>query len=664
MTEITWTGAESTDFLDAGNWDVSTTPGFLDDVFINNAVANTPVVSTVASIASLEIGADLRVTGQLLVSGLTNVTGFSATLEFEAGSSSTLAQLEIGAFAVVTNSGNLVIGGLAASSGTGEGQLQNFGTLQLGGEMRGSLQNSGQVTIGAETTISGYDTVSFDAELRLNAALNIGFGRHTFGGAMEVTFSGNPLAQTGVFADGVLAIGLDSLVVDTTLAGAMSVGSERNLFHTSITAIDAFSVADFSVIGQHADFAYALRVIGIENFSSGVSLLALNSGATGGRAVLDQGASSRAVTLSINSRTGEGTIHGGSFAHDHASLLHGVDEVRGSSGNDSLSVTAGTAGFTFAGNGGDDTLQGGIGNDVLNGGSGDDSLIGGAGNDQLNGGIGTDAMAGGAGNDIYYISVASDVIQELSGGGVDQARTTVSYILATQVENALAIGSASINLTGNALENILTGNGADNALKGGLGNDKLYGGAGNDILNGGLGIDTMSGGDGNDLYYVNDILDRVIDSLGFDHARSSVTYTLTSGIEVGSIIGTDAVGMNGNALANRLTGNAAGNRLNGSLGDDTLTGGGGNDTLFGGAGSDVLVFKAGDGQDRVIDFVAFGTGSDRLDFHGHAQIVNFADLSANHMVQSGSNVVISSGTDRITLIGVNLTDLDAGDFLF
>ena len=51
------------------------------------------------------------------------------------------------------------------------------------------------------------------------------------------------------------------------------------------------------------------------------------------------------------------------------------------------------------GGSGDDTVEGGTGDDLLLGGSDDDSLDGGTGNDIVRGGSGDDTVLGGEGND-------------------------------------------------------------------------------------------------------------------------------------------------------------------------------------------------------------------------------------------------------------------------
>src|SRR5690606_19608326 len=72
-------------------------------------------------------------------------------------------------------------------------------------------------------------------------------------------------------------------------------------------------------------------------------------------------------------------------------LIGGVsdDTLDGGSGNDLL-----------AGNLGDDVLRGQSGNDSLQGGAGADTLDGGSGDDTLDGGVGSDDVNGGSGNDL------------------------------------------------------------------------------------------------------------------------------------------------------------------------------------------------------------------------------------------------------------------------
>ncbi|MDQ2082044.1 Ig-like domain-containing protein, partial [Xanthobacteraceae bacterium Astr-EGSB] len=128
---------------------------------------------------------------------------------------------------------------------------------------------------------------------------------------------------------------------------------------------------------------------------------------------------------------------------------------------------------TIAGNSAANVLGGGDGNDVLLGLAGADTLNGGEGNDYLDGGSGADAMTGGIGDDKYVVDDAGDVVTEAADGGIDLVYASIDYTLApsSNVENLTLIGSAAINGTGNAFDNMIEGNTAENILTGGGGND-------------------------------------------------------------------------------------------------------------------------------------------------------------------------------------------------
>jgi Ca2+-binding RTX toxin-like protein/type III secretion system FlhB-like substrate exporter len=243
-------------------------------------------------------------------------------------------------------------------------------------------------------------------------------------------------------------------------------------------------------------------------------------------------------------------------------------------GNAAANILSGGLGNDIlTGNAGADTLNGDGGDDVLNGGADNDVLFGGIGADKLDGGVGADVMDGGADNDLYTVdtwsddgnSANDDIVIELAGGGtIDQVNAFVTYKLTDQVERLVLSGTAAIDGTGNALDNLLTGNAAANQLWGGLGNDTLNANAGDDRLFGEDGIDSLDGGAGNDY----------------------------------------------------LDGGAASDTLLGKDGDDTLYGALGKDTLTGGLGADIFLFNFGDttqissSLDKITDFKS---GEDRID---------------------------------------------------
>ncbi|MDQ8700271.1 S8 family serine peptidase [Hyphomicrobium sp. LHD-15] len=136
----------------------------------------------------------------------------------------------------------------------------------------------------------------------------------------------------------------------------------------------------------------------------------------------------------------------------------------------------------------------------------------------------------------------------------------------------------------------------------------LSGTSGNDWIDGHGGADTMRGGKGNDIYVVDSIDDKVIESRsqGTDKVLSSVNYSLGSNVENLTLTGDGAINGTGNSYNNVINGNNAANVLKGGSGNDKLYGHGGNDTLLGESGNDTLY--GGDG----LDFLFGGTGNDTL----------------------------------------------------
>lgn len=283
-------------------------------------------------------------------------------------------------------------------------------------------------------------------------------------------------------------------------------------------------------------------------------------------------------------------------ASTDAAIFSGSDTFYGSSGIDVLRGYAGND--ILIGNGGNDRLAGETGNDTLDGGSG---------NDILNGGTGADRMSGGTGNDAYYVDNAGDVVMETSTlpTEVDSVASSVTYALGANIENLTLGGTAAINGTGNALNNLIIGNASNNILNGGAGNDQMSGGAGDDVLFGNIGADRMNGGTGNDTYYVDNAGDAVVETSTLpneiDKVISSVSYALSANVENLALTGTADINGTGNALNNTLTGNAGANVLSGGAGNDALVGGAGNDTLIGGTGLDTFAGGAGDDTYYVDD---------------------------------------------------------------
>jgi Ca2+-binding RTX toxin-like protein len=215
---------------------------------------------------------------------------------------------------------------------------------------------------------------------------------------------------------------------------------------------------------------------------------------------------------------------------------------------ENLTLT-GTTAINGTGNAGNNVITGNAANNILNGG---------AGNDTLNGDLGIDTLIGGTGNDIYLVDTTTDVITENIGGGTDTIQSSITFSLATltNIENLTLTGTAAINGTGNAGNNVITGNAANNILDGG---------AGKDILNGGLGTDTLTGGTGIDRFDYRNLANSVFNSVDvitdFNANAGNDLFLVTTARSVFSNAGTvttfDITGITTNLTTVNFGANAA-----------------------------------------------------------------------------------------------------------
>jgi len=285
-------------------------------------------------------------------------------------------------------------------------------------------------------------------------------------------------------------------------------------------------------------------------------------------------------------------------------------------------------------------------------------ILGNSGDNTLNGGAGADDLRGGDGNDTYLVDNAGDKVTEAVGKGSDTIQSSVTLDLTAgafagqEIENLTLTGTAAINGTGNALDNMIIGN---------SGNNTLTGGDGNDTLNGGLGNDTLIGGKGDDTYVVDSKSDVIVEASGqgLDTVLASVTYSIASYADVENLTltGTAAINGVGNALDNTLTGNSANNSLVGGAGNDLLDGGVGADTMDGGAGDDTFIVDnigdhvieslvgAGGGTDEVRSSVTFSLAS-------LANVENLTLTGSTNINATGNaldNVITgNSGNNKLT----------------
>jgi Ca2+-binding RTX toxin-like protein len=273
---------------------------------------------------------------------------------------------------------------------------------------------------------------------------------------------------------------------------------------------------------------------------------------------------------------------------------------------------------------GRNTLAGGIGNDTITGQAARDSILGGDGNDLIEtktpevtsngvaitinessipfntiGYTGNNTLDGGVGNDTIK---AGNITDQMIGGDGDDCLTG----LFTKADGG--VGNDTIDGSFIGTEAGLT-TGASITLIGGVGNDRLIGTTAPGVFN------YFNPGTGNDYVQLATTGDKLIGDMGGDDSLlalengttgSLIQDTLGNNTFLGAGSDDTLIGGNGKdtmrgGLGNDCLWGAAGDDLlNGNAGNDSLFAGGGNDYLIGSSGSDFL--RGGDGQDSFAFF--------------------------------------------------------------
>ncbi len=292
----------------------------------------------------------------------------------------------------------------------------------------------------------------------------------------------------------------------------------------------------------------------------------------------------------------------------------------------------------YIGTNGNDTIQGGSGNDVYEVGGGNDTISGGGGDDIYIFGTnsGTNHIVDDDGENEIIITGENLTMANGYDDGFKLLNNSDSYWLQISMSGMGSIrldgwsvdlesGSASavaknttvkIDDTSYTYQDImkrlmrnLTGTSADEVLVGGMGHDYLNGMGGNDTLYGKEGNDTLFGGDGNDIIYADSGDDKIDAGNGND------------------IIYADS-------------------------GDDIIDAGDGNDVIYSGTGADLI--DAGDGDDTIyneagIKQIDGGEGFDTLSFAGQTEGVKacYYDKGDEYNVFENIEYIIGGDGDDV-----------------
>ncbi len=236
---------------------------------------------------------------------------------------------------------------------------------------------------------------------------------------------------------------------------------------------------------------------------------------------------------------------------------------------------------------------------------------------------------------------------ERAGIDASQAEAPVEVRNSGRIEGDVSLSAGNdvfINEGHGRVEGSVFGGAGNDRLEGGRDADALFGGAGADVLRGGRGDDFLQGGRGSDVTDGG----SGSDTASFADIGTSVTANLAEGTAV-------YLSPGGATIVDQLI---SIENLVGSSNDDVLAGDRGNNVLTGGEGSDTFVFEEHAGRDTVTDFQV---GVDEL------SVGDFFDSSEQALEasrQSGSNTIVDLGSgDQVKLVGVQVSDLDAGDFI-
>lgn len=285
-------------------------------------------------------------------------------------------------------------------------------------------------------------------------------------------------------------------------------------------------------------------------------------------------------------------------------------------------VNAGTGPNLIFGLSGAESLYGNSGNDIICAGAGGDILIGGDGNDTFYGGAGNDYQNAQGGDDIYVFGHGdgSDSINDF----VSTVTTTTADINAAQGLGVSATGTVNTWIGGyywqtssNSLLKLVASGTDTLVLEDGIKGEDLsftWTGVGQDNL-----LVSIAGGTGGDGVTLNQqaIAAAKIEKLTLDgfgtmdfyvpNAVGGTIYASGSANIVFGLSGNET--LVGNGANDILYGGDGDDALLSASGDDTLVGGHGDDYLAGRDGNDTYVFKKGDGNDYIEDFVSVGTSA-------------------------------------------------------
>ena len=505
---------------------------------------------------------------------------------------------------------------------------------------------------------SGILATDFTASVNLDGFGNSYLNLTGDGGSIAIEGGLTGALTSAAYVD-PSSIPLQTLLTDV-FGGDQTIASGSDNFIVNVANNESVAAGDFN--DTISSWGNNVTITG-GSFGYGDSIYSVGS---------DASISSVYGNDSINATGANDSIIGGTYgdhitvagANDVVTSSSGIDSVTASGSNDTLIASSGINRFYVNNASTVIEVTGAPLDDIVNasvsytaptnvnililtgsssivgtGNSGNDTLMGGTGNDTLVAGQGIATLEGGTGNTTFVVNSTSDVVQDTSSTANNSVQSSVSYVLPTLVNTLVLTGTAALTGTANS---------------------------GNDTITSNTGVDTLIGGAGNDVFVLYNVADVVEDTAGtatIIYALAS-NFTLPTGINNLTLLGTAPLVATGNAGNDSLTANSGADTLIAGNGNDTLVSGGGSavDSLVGGTGNDMFVVSnAADvvtvggthGLDTIQASVSYTAAANvaNLTLTGSANLTATGNTLANVIRANGGNDMLIAGSGVATLVG-------------
>ena len=311
------------------------------------------------------------------------------------------------------------------------------------------------------------------------------------------------------------------------------------------------------------------------------------------------------------------------------------------SGDKDESVLSSTGNLKFFAPGGSGTVAAGGGNNLIvispadkggwsiNTGNGNDQILAlGSGDDTINPGGGNNAISLGDGNNVVE-STGDDTV--VAGSGAETIAAFGPQILIYGNASKLNFTDVSGSAT------VIGGTGSDTFF-GADGPDFVRGGTGgNNFLMAGFGGATLYGGGNGDQLYANGDQGQALHAGGGNE----------------TLVGAFSGG------ADTFYGGSGKTQIIGGSGNDTFVAGTGAATVTAGIGQDMFVFNNGQAGGKELVF-NFTSGQDTIDLQGYGKHAIDQALDSQKVKGNTDTITLSDNT-QVTFVGV--TNLTASDFI-